>query len=178
MEMRILMRKHLAALAIIFLSLLGGSGVGRAQNKERLGKATNTTSNGSEQSGSRQTPADNLQDEIAKILRLHYDAWTKLDATLVNGNFTDNGFVSSEGKMIPSMLRKVYSVVLDVPSEARNIFLGVLLNGKGQIWAADLTFEVVEGNVAVTNNGSAEGVDDPVYAKIPKATIKRPINRV
>src|SRR6185436_2332294 len=71
---------------------------------------------------------------------------------------------------------KMYSVVLDVPSDAKNIFLGVLLNGKGQIWADDLTFEIVDRNIAVTNKGSAEGGDDPAYAKIPKATIKRPIN--
>src|SRR5215813_8673872 len=71
---------------------------------------------------------------------------------------------------------KMYSVVLDVPHEARNIFLGVLLNGKGQIWADDLTFEVVEGNIAVTNKGLADGADDPAYTKIPKATINRPIN--
>jgi len=67
-------------------------------------------------------------------------------------------------------------VVLDVPNDARNIFLGVLLNGKGQTWADGLTFEVVDRSIAVTNKGSAQGADDPAYAKIPKATIKRPIN--
>ena len=59
---------------------------------------------------------------------------------------------------------------------AKNIFLAVLLNGKGQKWVDDLTFEVVDRNIAVTNKASAEGIDDPAYAKIPKATIKRPIN--
>src|SRR5439155_20751619 len=38
----------------------------------------------------------------------------------------------------------------------KNIFLGVLLNGKGQTWADDLTFEVVDRNIAVTNKGSAQ----------------------
>jgi hypothetical protein len=366
--MKLLMRKHLIPLALFVLALVAGSRVGWAQNNERIGNATKTTPNGLEQSGSRQTPANDLQDEIAKMLRLHYDAFTKLDATLVNGNFTDNGFVSVEGKMISSMLLKarvrsdfastpasdnyhfevenlkvfqpdavtavanyqltttpsnkqltttvdnitdifvrrdgrwlifaehwsdspkavepivsglpsgwnrtlhsgadlyriyvdseikhggqasasikfncgnqqcpwaslgqsiaadeyrgkrvrlsgwlktvdageaglwmridgeqrplafdnmsdravggttdwkMYSVVLDVPSDAKNIFLGVLLNGKGQIWADDLTLEVVDRNIAVTNKGSAEGIDDPDYAKRPKATIKRPIN--
>ena len=362
------MRTHLMTLAIVVLALLGGAEVGWAQNKERIDKATNATPNELAQSGSRQTPANNLEDEIAKMLRLHYDAFTKLDAALVNNNFTDNGFVSVAGEMIPSMLVKarvrldfastpasanyhfavedlkvfqpetgiavanyrlvstpsnknlatmvdnvtdvfvrrdghwlifaehtsdspkavqpivsglpsgwermfsraanlyriyvdseikhggqasaslkfncgdhqypwaslaqsiaadeyrgkrvrlsgwlktvdageaglwmrvdgeqrvqafdnmsdrivsgttdwkMYSLVLDVPSDAKNIFLGVLLNGKGQIWADDLTFEVVDRNIAVTNKGPAQAVDDPDYAKRPKATITRPIN--
>jgi hypothetical protein len=361
------MRIHPTTLAIIILALFAGSGVGRAQNNEPLNKATNGTPNGLEQSGSRQTPDNSLQDEIAKMLRLHYDAFTKLDATLI-GNFTDNGFVSVEGKMLSSMLVKarvredfastpasdnyhfeiedlkvfqpdagtavanyrltstpsnkqltttvdnitdifvrrdgrwlifaehwsdspkaveaivsglpsgwkrtlhngenlyriyvdseikhggqasasikfncgadqypwaslaqpipadeyrgtrvrlsgwlktvdageaallmsidseqrmlaydnmadrrvsgttdwkMYSVILDVPSDARNISLGVLLVGKGQIWADDLTFEVVGRSIAVTNKVLAENIDDPDRAKIPKATIKRPIN--
>ena len=103
--MRLLMRIHLTTLAIIVLALFAGSGVGRAQNNEPLNKATNGTPNGLEQSGSRQTPDNSLQDEIAKMLRLQYDAFTKLDATLI-GNFTDNGFVSVEGKMLSSMLVK------------------------------------------------------------------------
>jgi hypothetical protein len=70
----------------------------------------------------------------------------------------------------------MYSVILDVPSDARNISLGVLLVGKGQIWADDLTFEVVGRSIAVTNKVLAENIDDPDRAKIPKATIKRPIN--
>src|SRR5690349_13095343 len=102
--MRQLMRIHPTKLAIVVLALLAGPGVGRAQNKEPIDKASNATSKGLEQSGSRQTPDNSLQDEIAKLLRLHYDAFTKLDATSVNGNFTDNGFVSVEGKMIPSIL--------------------------------------------------------------------------
>ena len=366
--MRLLTRKHLATLAVLGLALIAGAGVGRAQNNKRIAKATNATPNGSEQSGSKETPANNLQDEIAKMLRVHYDAFTKLDATLVNGNFTDNGFVSVEGEMIPSMLVKarvrqdfastpasnnyhfeienlkvfqpdavtavanyqltstpsnkqlatsvdnitdifvrrdghwlifaehwsdspkavepivsglpsgwtrtlhggadlyriyvdseikhggqasasikfncgddqypwaflgqpiaadeyrgkrvrlsgwlktvdagegalwmridseqrmlafdnmsdravsgtndwkMYSVVLDVPGDAKNIFLGVLLTGKGQTWADDLTFEVVNRNIAVTNKAPSEEIDDPDRAKIPKATIKHPIN--
>src|SRR5262245_1735690 len=368
MEMRLLMRKSLTMLAIVVLALACGSGVGRAQNNERNGKGTNKTPNGSEQTGPRQTQVNNLQDEITKMLRLYYDAWTKLDATVVNNNLTDDGFVSNEGKMISSAVLKariqgdlastpasanyhfqvedlkvfqpdngtaianyrltstpsnkrlnttvenitdilvrrdgrwlifaehasdipkpvepivsglpvgwkrpptakadhyliyvdsvikhggqasasikfnrgddqdpwtslaqpiaadeyrgkrvrlsgwlktvdagegalwmridgeqrllaldimndrsvsgttdwkMYSVVLDVPREARNILLGVLLNGKGQIWADDLAFEVVDRNIAVTNKGPAEGIEDPDYAKRPKATITRPIN--
>jgi len=108
------MRKHLNTPAITVLALVAGAGVGRAQNNERIDKGTNTTPNGSEQTGSAQTQAS-LQDEIARMLRAHYDAWTKLDATSVNNSFTDNGFVSIDGKMMSSMLLKAH-VRLDLAS--------------------------------------------------------------
>ncbi len=63
MEMGLLIRKHVTTLAIVVLALLGSSGIGRAQNDERLDKATNSTPN-----GSRQSQVNSLQDEIAKIL--------------------------------------------------------------------------------------------------------------
>src|ERR1043166_2632011 len=362
------MRIHLTTLAIVVLAFVAGSGVGSAQNNERPVNATKTTPNGSDPTGSRQAPVNNLQGEIAKILRMYYDAWTKLDATAVNSNLSDDGFVSIDGKMTSSVVVKnrvrqdfastpatgnyqfeledlrvfqpdtgtavanyrltstpsnrklativenvtdifirrdgqwlifaehlsdspkavepvvsglpsgwkrtpggkaddyliyvdseikhggqtsasikfncgddqypwaslgqpiaaddyrgkrvrlsgwlktvdageaalwmridgeqrllaldimndrsisgttewkMYSVVLDVPSDAKNIFLGVLLIGKGQTWADDLTFEAVDRNIAVTNKGSAERIEDPDYAKRPKAMNKRPIN--
>ncbi len=72
----------------------------------------------------------------------------------------------------------MYSVVLDLPNDAKNIFLGALLIGKGQAWIDDLAFEVVDRIVAVTSKSSSKETeaDDPAYAKIPKATIKRPVN--
>jgi len=68
--MRLLMTKHLTTLAIVVLALVGGTEVGRAQNNERIDKANNTTPTESAQTGSRQTPAYNLQVEIAKFLRM------------------------------------------------------------------------------------------------------------
>ena len=51
-------------LAIVVLALVGGSGVGRAQNNERIDKANNTPPTESAQIGSSLTPANNLEDEI------------------------------------------------------------------------------------------------------------------
>jgi len=82
----------------------------------------------------------------------------------------------SDRAVIGTTAWKMYSVVLDVPNDPKNIFFGVLLIGKGQTWSDALTFEVVDRNIAVTNKGSAQEADDPAYAKIPKATVKRPIN--
>ena len=75
---------------------------------------------------------------------------------------------------------KEYSVVLDVPKDARNIFIGVLLLGNGQLWADDLKIETVDNTVASTNIDSPEDAqrDDPAYAagKIPNSKNKRPVN--
>ena len=91
-ELRSLIRRRVTTLAIVVLALLAGSGVGRAQFDERLYKATNSILNGSKQS-----QANGLQDEIAKMLRGYYDSWTKLDAAAVNNNFTNDGFVTEDG---------------------------------------------------------------------------------
>src|SRR5262245_40325576 len=40
-----------------------------------------------------------------------------------------------------------YQIVLDVPENADDIAVGVLLSGAGQVWIADLEFEVVDSNV-------------------------------
>ena len=362
MKMRLLIRR-VTMLTIVVLALLAGSGISRAQNDERRDTATDSTPNGFQQS-----QANVLRDEISKLLRAYYDAWTKLDAAALNSNVADDGFVTQDGEVLttgvfksrvhadfastspndnyqfefedlrlfqstadtaianyrlvstpanknlskqtnnitdmlvrrdgrwlifaenasdipmpvepvvsglPSSWKrmsggkadhyliyvdseikhggkasasikfncggdqypwaslgqsiaadeyrgnrvrlsgwlktvnagaasfwmridgeqrqlgfdnmsgravsgttdwKMYSVVLDVPNDAKNIFLGVLLIGKGQTWADDLMFEVVDRNIVVTNKGTAQGADDPAFAKIPKATIKRPIN--
>lgn len=72
----------------------------------------------------------------------------------------------------------MYSVVLDVPENAKNIFFGILLVGKGQVWADDLSLEVVDQDVVTTNLDSPEdlGVDNPDVARRPKETNKRPVN--
>lgn len=42
-------------------------------------------------------------------------------------------------------------VVVDVPSQSVEIHFGVLLEGKGQVWAGDLAFEVVGNDVPTTD---------------------------
>jgi hypothetical protein len=45
---------------------------------------------------------------------------------------------------------KKYEIVLDVSSDASNLAYGALLAGTGQIWFADLKFEIVDNTVATT----------------------------
>ena len=50
-----------------------------------------------------------------------------------------------------------YKVVLDVPDAAGAIYFGVAMDGTGQIWADDLTLEVVDPNqIATTDTHASE----------------------
>jgi hypothetical protein len=44
-----------------------------------------------------------------------------------------------------------YQVVLDIPDDSVHIAFGLLLGGPGQVWVADLQFEVVSSNVPTTD---------------------------
>jgi hypothetical protein len=68
---------------------------------------------------------------------------------------------------------KWYSLVLDVPVAAKQIFLGVLPRGRGQTWADDLKLEVVDQSVPSTN--LSEPKDLPA-TKRPKVINPHPIN--
>jgi hypothetical protein len=114
MEMRLLIRRRVTTFAIVVLALLVGSGVTRAQNGQQLDKATNSMPNGSKQS-----QANGLQDEIAMMLRAYYDSWTKLDATAVNSNFADDGFLTEDGKLTSSSVLKS-RIRMDCASTAAN----------------------------------------------------------
>src|SRR5258706_6945131 len=137
MEMRFPVRRRVTTLAIVVLALVVGSGVTRAQNDERLNKAANSTPNGSKQS-----QANGLQDEIAKMLRAYYESWTKLDATAVNSNLADDGFVTEDGKLISSAVLK---------SRVRMDFASTAANDNYRFDIEDLTVFQPDSGTAVTN---------------------------
>ena len=43
-----------------------------------------------------------------------------------------------------------YEIVADVPAEAATITFGAMLHGEGQLWFDDMTIEVVDASVPVT----------------------------
>jgi hypothetical protein len=43
-----------------------------------------------------------------------------------------------------------HEIILDVPANASNIAFGALLSGTGQIWFADLHFDIVDNTVPTT----------------------------
>jgi hypothetical protein len=47
---------------------------------------------------------------------------------------------------------KKYEIVLDVPQQASNIAFGALLDGTGQVWFSNLSFEIVDTSVPRTVN--------------------------
>ncbi|MGZ3864336.1 MAG: hypothetical protein ACXVPN_03965 [Bacteroidia bacterium] len=60
---------------------------------------------------------------------------------------------------------KKYEIVLDVPANASLIAYGALLDGVGQIWFANVSFEIVDNTIKST--GSAKG---------QPATVEEPTN--
>jgi hypothetical protein len=72
---------------------------------------------------------------------------------------------------------KMYSIVVDVPVEAKRIGIGMFVWGKGQAWVDDLSLEVVDKNVPVTNvDVGFSSIDDPSLANLPQPSRKRPVN--
>jgi hypothetical protein len=51
-----------------------------------------------------------------------------------------------------------YTVVLDVPRDAAAIYFGILLDGRGRVWADDFTFEIVGKDVETTSMQRMERV--------------------
>ncbi len=56
-----------------------------------------------------------------------------------------------------------YSIVLDVPENSAVISFGILLSGKGHVWADGITFEEVDSSIPTTNiDFSSELLDEPI----------------
>jgi hypothetical protein len=63
---------------------------------------------------------------------------------------------------------KKIEIVLDIPKGASNLNYGAFLNGKGQIWFSDISFEVVDNSISSTSKKSetyVPRVDGPIDAK-------------
>lgn len=58
-----------------------------------------------------------------------------------------------------------YEVVLDVPEDTFGIAFGVMLEGKGELWCDDFTFDAVDRSVPSTNIDTTELLADPQNVK-------------
>lgn len=55
-----------------------------------------------------------------------------------------------------------YSIVLDIPEQSAVILFGIILSGKGTVWADQFTFEEVSGDIPTTNlEVHGELMDEP-----------------
>lgn len=96
--------------------------------------------------------------------------WARIDGdthTLAFDNMSDRSVVGTTDW-------KMYSVVLDVPNDAKYIHLGALLIGRGQIWVDDLKFDVVANDVSTTMFSPPDAVT--THPIDPTTTAKRPVN--
>jgi hypothetical protein len=73
--------------------------------------------------------------------------WMRIDAKDKTGVAFDN---MMNRAIKGSNEWKKYEVVLDVPQDAEEIFFGLLMSGKGQVWVDDIAFDVVGNDVAST----------------------------
>jgi hypothetical protein len=48
-----------------------------------------------------------------------------------------------------------YAIVIDVPAEATALAYGILLNGAGQVWLDDVSFQIVDKSVPTTRQNAA-----------------------
>lgn len=80
-------------------------------------------------------------------------AWLRID----NGNGDTVQFDNMDNRSIQGTTDwNHYSLVLDVPKDSASIHFGVLLIGKGKVWADGFHFEVVTDKVPTTNMLSEE----------------------
>lgn len=56
---------------------------------------------------------------------------------------------------------KKCEVVLDVSTEAKSVYFGIILGGKGQLWADDLKLEIVSKDVPVTDLNLKKAPTEP-----------------
>lgn len=86
--------------------------------------------------------------------------WLRIDDSLSTALKLDN----MQGRSIVGTTEwNHYSCVLDVPKNAAILNIGILLNGEGQVWLDNVSFQEVDYNVPTT-----ELVPDEVFPDYPK----------
>ena len=96
--------------------------------------------------------------------RVRLTGWLKTENTnkagiwmRVDGNRKQFGFDNMDDRAVTGTTDwKQYSVVLDVPADAVNIYFGTLVQGAGNVWADDFKIETVGNDAASTNKMTAE----------------------
>lgn len=84
--------------------------------------------------------------------------WLRVDQAGAKGPLSfDNMHDGTKDRSIKGTTDwKKYEIVLDVPAKATNISYGALLSGTGQIWFANINFEIVDNTVKTTDINSSE----------------------
>lgn len=108
-----------------------------------------------------------LKTEQAEMVGL----WMRVD-----GNNRILGFDNMANRAVKGTTNwKKFEVVLDIPSEAVNIFFGTLI-GKGKVWADDFKLEIVGQNIPSTNMLSPEQMNMEINRNTQKSTNNQAVN--
>lgn len=75
--------------------------------------------------------------------------WMRVDGSDPNNPLAFDNMYKRNLKGTNDWIR--YEIVLDVSDKAEWIVYGALMNGTGQIWISDFSFEVVGNDVPTTN---------------------------
>jgi hypothetical protein len=88
--------------------------------------------------------------------------WMRVDGKDTNLTQQSLTFDNMQNRPIKGTTEwKRYDVVLNVPQGATGVFLGILLDGPGQVWLNDVKVEVVGADVPVTGQSTMSLPDGP-----------------
>jgi len=80
--------------------------------------------------------------------------WLRVDGPVEGNQPKILAFDNMQGRPLKGTIDWTrVEIVLDVPTEAKDIAFGILLSRDGQVWLDDLKFEVVPTNVPVSGRG-------------------------
>lgn len=97
----------------------------------------------------------------AKVKHRNVSAWAGLWMRVDGKDEAPLGFDNMENRALKGTGDwKQYEVVLDVPDTAVAIAFGILLEGQGEVWIADVNVKEVDKSVAVTSSLAPEPVLD------------------
>ena len=100
--------------------------------------------------------------------------WMRIEGFDGKGNYSLSSDLMGDRPIKGTSDWKQYKVVLDVPKEGTaQIYFGVLLAGKGQVWVDDFKFEAVDKTVKTTGRIHETGKSKH---EIPKGLPKAPRN--
>lgn len=99
----------------------------------------------------------------AKSVKGWLAPWMRVDGDKKGDTLSFDNFCTRQIKGTTDWTR--HEIVLDVPPSSTNIAFGVMLGGKGDAWIDDVSFEIVDKSVPVTdcpcsrNNRPTQGVN-------------------
>jgi hypothetical protein len=89
--------------------------------------------------------------------------WMRIDGAICENKKSKMlGFDNMEDRPIKGTTKwTLYEIVLEVPTEAKNISYGVLTSGTGVVWMDDFKFEIVDKSTLTSKRQNSLNLDKP-----------------